>query len=290
MEPVPGRTREYDPEQYGTYEPGQYREYDPDELREYKPVHPRGTDWRGLFKKIWAPLLAIGAFLAKFGGLIFKGKFFVSIFVSAAVYVWLGGWIFGIGLVLLLFVHEMGHVLEAKRQGLPVSAPVFIPFLGAAITLKQMPPNAWREAQIALAGPLVGSAGAVGVWVYGEATDSRAVQALAFLGFLINLFNLLPIPPLDGGRAVGALHPSLWFVGLVGLVGLAVWRPNPLLILIVIIAAFELWNRWKTRHYAESQSYYKVLPWQRVAVAVVYFGLAILLVLGMQATHVPRDF
>lgn len=271
--------------------PERGREYDRDELyRDYEPVHPRGTDWRGLFKKIWAPLLAIGAFLAKFGGFIFKGKFFVSIFVSAAVYVWLGGWIFGIGLIILLFVHEMGHVLEAKRQGLPVSAPVFIPFLGAAITLKKMPPNAWKEAQIALAGPLVGSLGAAGVWAYGEATDSRAVQALAFIGFLLNLFNLLPIPPLDGGRAVAALHPALWIVGLVGLIGLTILRPNPILVFIVIIAGFELWQRWQTRGHPQSHGYYQVLPWQRVVVAVVYFGLAALLVFGMHASKVPRDF
>jgi Zn-dependent protease len=274
MEPLPDRLREFDPEQY----------------RDYEPVHPRGTDWRGLLRKIWAPIAAAGALLAKFGAVIFKGKFFISIFVSAAVYVWIGGWLFGVGLVGLIFVHEMGHVLEAKRQGLPVSAPLFIPFFGAAITLKRMPPNAWREAQIALAGPLVGSLGAAALWVVGEAYDSRRIQALAFLGFLINLFNLLPIPPLDGGRAVAALHPALWVVGLVALVGLAVWRPNPLLILIVIIAAFELWNRWQMRRYAQSRSYYRVRPWQRGVVAAVYFGLAVLLVLGMNATHVPRDF
>jgi Zn-dependent protease len=224
--------------------PERFREYDPEEYREYEPVHPRGTDWRGILKKIWAPLVAVGAFLAKFGGLIFKGKFFVSIFVSAAVYVWIGGWIFGIGLVGLLFVHEMGHVLEAKRQGLPVSAPVFIPFLGAAITLKKMPPNAWREAQIALAGPLVGSAGAAAVWAYGEATDSRAILALAFLGFLLNLFNLLPIGFLDGG---------------------------------------SIWRAIKTMRLGGT-------PAKATVGTLVYVGLAALLVLGMNATHVPRDF
>src|SRR5207244_11715963 len=101
-------------------------------------------DLRGLFGRIWAPIAAIGAFLAKFGVVLLKFKFLVSMFVSAAVYVWIGGWWFGIGLVVLLFVHEMGHVLEAKRQGLPVSAPLFIPFMGALSTLKQLPHNAWR--------------------------------------------------------------------------------------------------------------------------------------------------
>lgn len=274
MEPLPERLREFDPERH----------------RDYEPIQPRGTDWRGLLRRIWAPLIAVGALLIKFGGFIFKGKFFVSIFVSAAVYVWLGGWVFGIGLILLLFVHEMGHVLEAKRQGLPVSAPLFIPFLGAMITMKRMPPNAWREAQVALAGPLVGSLGPLALWVAGEAYESRPIQALAFLGFLINLFNLLPVVPLDGGRAIAALHPALWVVGLAGLVLLTIFRPNPLLILIVVIAALELWSRWQTRRMPGSATYYRVLPWQRVVVAVVYFGLAALLVIGMQATEVPRDF
>ena len=98
----------------------------PQEWRQYDPIQPRGTDWRGFFRKLWAPIAAIGAFLAKFGVVLLKFKFLFSMFVSAAVYVWIGGWWFGIGLVVLLFVHEMGHVLEAKRQGLPVTAPLFM--------------------------------------------------------------------------------------------------------------------------------------------------------------------
>ena len=123
----------------------------PQEWRQYDPIQPRGTDWRGFFRKLWAPIAAIGAFLAKFGVVLLKFKVLFSMFVSAAFYVWLGGWWFGIGLVVLLFIHEMGHVVEAKRQGLPVSAPVFIPFRGALISLKQMPHNAWNEAKLASA-------------------------------------------------------------------------------------------------------------------------------------------
>ena len=139
----------------------------PQEWRQYDPIQPRGTDWRGFFRKLWAPIAAIGAFLAKFGVVLLKFKFLFSMFVSAAFYVWLGGWWFGIGLVVLLFIHEMGHVLEAKRQGLPVSAPVFIPFMGALISLKQMPHNAWNEAKLAIAGPIIGSAGALALFLIG---------------------------------------------------------------------------------------------------------------------------
>ena len=262
----------------------------PREWREYEPIQPKGFDWRGLFRRLWAPIAGIGAFLAKFGVVLLKFKFLFSMFVSAAVYVWIGGWWFGIGLVVLLFVHEMGHVFEAKRQGLPVSAPLFIPFMGALITLKQMPHNAWREAKLAIAGPLLGSAGALALYIAGVAYDSRALKAIAFLGFFINLFNLLPVVPLDGGRITAALHPVLWVAGFLGLVGLVIWRPNPILILILLVSASELWRRWKMRNHPEMQDYYRVEPHQRVIIGILYFGLAILLVLGMHATHVPRSF
>ena len=258
-----------------------YYGYEPQPVR-HEPRFP-------LLRKLLGPFVALGALLLKFGGVLFKAKFFFSIFISAAFYVWYGGWWFGIGLIVLLFVHEMGHVLEARRQGLPVSAPVFIPFLGAMILLKEMPQDAWNEAKVAIAGPLVGSAGAAALWIAGAIVDSNHLRALAFLGFLINLFNLLPVVPLDGGRIVAALHPALWLVGFLGLLGLVVVSPNPILIIILIIAGMELWNRWRTRYHPELQSYYRVTPRHRVIMAVLYFGLAILLVLGMEATHLPRD-
>ena len=260
------------------------------ELAYYEPPEPVRHEPRfPLLRKLAAPLLAIGAIAVKFGGVLLKFKFLLSMFVSAAFYVWFGGWWFGIGLVFLLFVHEMGHVLEAKRQGLPVSAPLFIPFLGALITLKQMPHNAWNEAKLAIAGPIVGSAGAAAVWIAGVAADSNHLKALAFLGFLINLFNLLPVVPLDGGRIVGALHPALWLVGFLALLGLVFVAPNPILIIILIFSGMELWQRWRTRNHPELQEYYRVTRGQRAIIAVLYFGLAVLLVLGMEATHLDRD-
>src|SRR2546425_2137386 len=262
----------------------------PQEGRQSEPIQPKGFDWRGLFRKLWAPIAAVGAFLAKFGAVLLKFKFLFSMFVSAAVYVWLGGWWFGIGLIVLLFVHEMGHVVEAKRQGLAVSVPVFIPFMGALITMKQMPHNAWREARLAIAGPLLGSAGALALYLAGVAWDSRALKALAFLGFFINLFNLLPVIPLDGGRITAALHPGLWLVGFLVLLGLVFWRPNPILIIILLLAGSELWRRWQLRHHPQMQEYYRVAPHRRVIIGLLYFGLAALLVLGMHATHVPRHF
>src|SRR6266568_445874 len=147
----------------------------PEELREYKPIQPRGTDWRAGLRKLWAPIAAIGAFLAKFGVVLLKFKFLFSMFVSLALYVWYGGWWFGVGLVVLLFVHEMGHVIEAKRQGLAVSAPLFIPFMGAAIALKELPKDAWREARVGIAGPILGSIAALGIYIAAQVLDSRSL-------------------------------------------------------------------------------------------------------------------
>jgi Zn-dependent protease len=265
------------------------------EYRDYEPIHPRGRDWRRIGRALAAPLIGLGLLLWKFKAVlvaIFKFKIFSvagTMLVSVAAYALLWGWQFGVGLVLLLLVHEMGHVLEARRQGLPTSAPMFIPFLGAFITMKQMPENAWREAQVALAGPIIGSLGAAAAWGLGEAIDSEFLVALAFVGFLLNLFNLLPIVPLDGGRAVAALHPAIWLVGLAGLAALVFVAPNPILLIILVLGGLELWQRWRTRTDPELASYYAVSTWQRVAVGVVYIGLAVALAAGMSVTHIEKD-
>ena len=259
------------------------------------PAEPvrRGGPLRDLGRRIWGLVVAAGVFLLKFGAVLYKLKFVTvagSMVVSIGAYALLGGWWFGVGLVGLIFVHEMGHVLALKRQGVPASAPLFIPFMGAVIGMKKLPANAWREAEVALAGPLLGSLGAAVIWAAGGYYHSRFLIALAFVGFFLNLFNLIPVVPLDGGRAVAALHPAIWLLGLAGLVVLAVVQPSPILPFIIIVGGLELWRRWRSRGLPAFAAYYKVTPWQRLAVAVVYLGLAVLLVLGMDATHVPRNF
>ena len=274
-------------------EPPRYEDLFPElAQRDYEPVQPK-SGFRDLLKKIWAPIAAAGAFIVKFGAVIFKLKIFTvagSMIVSVGAYALLGGWWFGVGLVLLIFVHEMGHVLERRRQGVPASAPLFIPFMGAVVGMKQLPDNAWKEAQVALAGPVLGTVGAVAVWGLGAVYDSNFLKAMAFVGFLINLFNLLPIIPLDGGRAVSALHPAIWALGLGGLVALELYRPNPILLFILVLGGLELWRRWQTRHEPQFARYYRVKPWQRAAVFIVYVGLAAFLVFAMHETHVPRSF
>jgi len=272
-------------------------EYEPaiEPERGYEPIHPEGA-FRSLFKKLAAPFIALGALLLKFKAailIVFKLKLFTTaatMVASIGAYTMLWGWRFAVGFVLLLLVHECGHVLEARHQGLPVSAPVFVPFLGAAIVMREMPHNAWKEARLALAGPLVGSLGAAFCWALAGIYHSNLLLAIAYFGFFLNLFNLLPVVPMDGGRVAAALHPAIWFVGLAALVALVIVTPNPILLIILVIAAFDLYHRWSTRHQQRELEYYKVSVSQRFAVAIGYFGLAILLAIAMAQTHIVRHF
>jgi Zn-dependent protease len=261
---------------------------------DYSPVK-RPRTLGDVLRKLWAPIAALGFLVWKLKFIfaaIFKFKLFTvagSMLISIAAYALLWGWKFAVGFVLLLLVHELGHVAEAKRQGLPVSAPMFIPFLGALITLKQLPDNAWAEAKVAIAGPILGGLGTVVVWGLGEYYDSELLVALAFTGFFLNLFNLAPISPLDGGRIVAAIHPALWIVGLVLLLGLTILSPNPILILILVLGGLESWRRWQHRHAPQSEAYYRVTPAQRVIAGIAYIALAALLTGGMSASYIERE-
>src|SRR5215471_10241721 len=126
-------------------------------------------------------------------------KFF-AFFVSFAAYsLWFGSWRFGLGFVLLILVHELGHVFEARRQGLQVSLPTFIPFLGAYVTVRHSGLAPWRSALVSLAGPFFGGLGAALVWAISSAHDTSWLLQLAYWGFLLNAANLLPVGFLDGG-------------------------------------------------------------------------------------------
>jgi Zn-dependent protease len=281
-------TPQHEPE-YRLYEP------EPEPERDYRPIQPEPR-WKEIGRKLLAPFAGLLALLAKFKTIalaLFKFKIFATsgtMLVSVAAYAWIWGWKFAIGFVLLIFVHELGHVIELRRQGVPASAPLFIPFLGAVVGMKQMPEDAWREARVALAGPLLGTLGAAAVWGLGAWLDSDLLRALAFTGFFLNLFNLLPIVPLDGGRAVAAVHPALWALGLAGLLALAFWHPNPILVLILLVGAFELWRRWRGRKTPGAAEYYRVKPWQRLSAGALYVGLAAVLAVAMTATHLERTF
>ena len=156
----------------------------------------RGIVRRSL-ERIGGLAIVIGGAALKWGFVFAKfGAFFVSF---AAYSFWFGSWQFGLGFVLLILVHELGHVVEAKRQGIPVTLPTFIPFLGAFVTVQHAGVAPYRKALVSLAGPLAGGLAAAAVWAYGAADNITWLVVLANLGFLLNAFNLLPIGFLDGG-------------------------------------------------------------------------------------------
>ena len=179
---------------------------DPLAERDYEPVQPRGTDWRGLLRRIGAPFAALLGLLAKLGSL---AKFSL-VFVAVGGYALIWGWEFGVGIVLLIFVHEMGHWLEARREGLNPSWPVFVPFLGAYV--KHTRGHPWQTARVAIAGPILGGVAALACYLYGRESGSGLFVALGYFGFILNLFNLLPLGILDGG-SVWRSTRWLWIGG-----------------------------------------------------------------------------
>src|SRR3954451_6375425 len=213
-----------------------------------------------------------------------------SMLVSIAAYTLIWGWQFAIGFVVLLFVHEMGHVIQLRREGLEASAPVFIPFMGAVVWAKSLGDNALAEARVGLAGPILGTIGPAACIPIYHATGNNLFLALAFTGFFLNLFNLLPFGFLDGGRAAAAMSPWMWLVGVFGMVVLVLTFPNPIIILIAILGLLETYRRFKAIRSGDKETleYYRVSPRNRLLVAAVYLGLVALLVVGMDLTHIER--
>jgi Zn-dependent protease len=263
------------------------------------PIHPgsgRGINWRRIFAPIGAVLLALVKLGAKLKAILLllpKLKLFTtagSMLVSVGAYSLIWGWRFAVGFVLLLLVHEMGHWIQLRREGIKASAPMFIPFLGAVIWARSFGGNALAEARVGLAGPVLGSLGAAAVAGVSYAIDSDLLRALAFTGFFLNLFNLLPVVPLDGGRAMAALSPWMWIVGFVLLIAVTIAFPNPILLLILLFGGLETWRRWRDRKSPDGRAYYDVPVHARVLVAVTFLALVALLTFGMAETHIQRNF
>ena len=259
---------------------------------------PARRERRGLRGRIGSVLAALGALLAKFftaikAGLLLLPKIKIigtagTALVSVAAYSLFWGWPFALGFVLLLFIHEMGHVVQLRREGIKASAPMFIPFLGAAVMMKSMPDDALAEARVGLAGPVLGTAGAAVCLAIGEAINSDLLRALAYVAFFLNLINLIPVVPFDGGRAMAAMAPAFWFVGLAAMVALFFIAQNPFLLIFILLGFMETRRRWQARktRSLEQAAYYRVSPRNRWLVGAVYVGLIVVLALGMHEAHV----
>ena len=225
--------------------------------RDYEPVQPRGTDWRGLFRKVTAPLVFLIGLAAKLGSL----AKFAAIFVAFGGYTLIWGWRFALGVIVLIFVHELGHYLEAAREGLDPDWPVFIPFLGAYV--KHTRGNPWQTARVAIAGPMLGGLAALVCFAIGQAQNSDLLTALGYFGFVLNLINLLPFGILDGG---------------------SVWR--------AIRLARHSVEAPPGQQFAMGSTYPIAIPGggssRAMQIGLLYGALVTLLVLGMLATHVSQ--
>jgi Zn-dependent protease len=215
-------------------------------------------------------LLLIALNAAKLGKILASGgTMLVSVFAYSLIF----GWPYAVGFVVLIFVHEMGHYIAARRRGLEVGLPMFIPFVGAWVALKSIPHDAETEAYIGIWGPLAGTFGALTCLFLGHAADSRLLLALAYAGCFINLFNLIPLLPFDGGRISQVLSPKLWLVGMPILIGMFFWRPSPILILVALLAAPAVYRAirgWKD----QPPEYYIASPSIRMSYGALYLGLA----------------
>ncbi|GAC1362706.1 MAG: hypothetical protein NVS2B12_40540 [Ktedonobacteraceae bacterium] len=242
---------------------------------------------------IAALLVALGGWLLKFKSVLFLLKFGtagISALISIGFYAVVFGWPFAIGLVAMLFIHEMGHALVMKLKGIPVGSMIFIPMLGAAVMMNQMPKNARDEAEVGIAGPIAGALAASFCLFVAQGLPHSVWAPLAYFGFFMNLFNLIPIVPFDGGRVLAAIDRRIWILGFVALLGYQVWlwlngNFYPWLLIFVVMAAFQLFSRGRTPDSPEARAYYEVPLMTRITLSVLYFGLAAVLFIGMSMAH-----
>lgn len=208
---------------------------------------------------------------------------FLSMLLAVWVYAVYWGAPFAVGFVLLIFVHEAGHAVVMRRLGLHAGAPVFIPFVGAVIAMKSLPRDAYVEALVGIGGPVLGSVGALVCLIVGWATGSLLWYSLASTGFLINLFNLIPVSPLDGGRIVGVISKWLWAAGYA--VGIAVFvaTRSPILFLILLLGLLSLPRVLR----GPREGYFDVPTGRRVAMGAAYFGLLAALSVAMWVADQP---
>ncbi len=259
-------------------------------------VAPRSSPWKVIKTVITGVVMAafvVGKFFAKLKFLIVPVLKFLPLLLktggtmalSVVAYALMWGWWFALGFVVLILVHECGHLLVARSLGLRAGAPVFIPFMGAFIALKDAPRNAWIEALVGIGGPLLGGAAALACAGIGAQTGNGFWYALAYTGCLLNLFNLAPIGTLDGGRIVTALSPWLWVLGTIIVLVLLIREPNFLLGVILVLSLPRLFSLFRAKT-DEERRYFEVTGAQRLTIAVLYFGLAAALAWGMTISHV----
>jgi Zn-dependent protease len=226
------------------------------------------------------------------------GSMLLSILVYAVVLSpgsLVGGLVVATGFVVLILVHELGHVAAMRYYGLSASPPIFIPFLGALINLRQPPRNAKEEAVVGIGGPIAGTVAALVVYVLylkmpADTDGAKVTYLLAFAGFVLNLFNLLPVPPLDGGRITAAISPKVWLLGIAGLIGLMAYNyvtnhRVPWLLLVVLLFAIPRVKATLGRGRDDRDPYYAISRRASRTIAALYVALGVLLIVMFLLTR-----
>lgn len=209
-----------------------------------------------------------------------------TMLLSMVAYSFIFGWWYAVGFVLLILGHEMGHYIAAKQRGLNVGAPTFIPFVGAWIQLKDQPMNVETEAYVGIAGPVAGTIAAGCCYYAAEYFDSQLLLALSYSGFMINLFNLIPLSPLDGGRITAIISPKVWWLGVPVLVALFISNHSPMLLFIAVLAAPQLMSTFRSTNQDPAYARYYNTPLStRYSYAVYYLGLAAFLSMMSYQLH-----
>jgi Zn-dependent protease len=269
----------------------------PDPAPDPAPQHnPFGDERPTLRKRLGGVAAAVIAVLAKFKAVLLllpKIKLLAtggSMLVSLGAYAAIWGWQFGAGVVFLLLVHELGHYIQLKLEGITPKALVFIPFLGAYVSSEASGRSPETHARVALAGPILGSLAAVPLVLIWHATGNDLWRALAFFGFFINLFNLIPFGPLDGGQATEALPPGAWIAALVVSIGVAAIVPSTVAILLVVATAYKLYASRRDAKEGKVPRFGTLSRRHQVMVAATYIGLLAILAVATNATHLVRHF
>jgi Zn-dependent protease len=207
----------------------------------------------------------------KFGKLV---PTVLSMVIAIGAYALVYGWRYAVGFVAMMLIHEMGHYVAARQRGLHVGLPTFIPFVGAWVELKSMPHDAETEAYVGLAGPMLGTVGAIAAWWLARDSGPNWLLAVAYAGFMINLFNLIPLPPMDGGRVTAVLSPRIWLLGVPILGWMLLTHFSPILLIVAILAVPHVFAALRfDRESAQAQGYYAVPARTRWEYGLIYVGL-----------------
>ncbi len=253
---------------------------------EVLPPEPPQPESKGIMNKIWGWIVAIGVAFLKFKFFLFAAlKTSLSMILMIVVYTVFFGWKFAVGIVFMIFVHEMGHVLACLWYGVQVRAMMFIPFIGAYV--QHEPGNAWLNAKIAYGGPLAGAMISWAGIVLAHHYQADWIMALASVSFLFNMINMIPVPPLDGGSICAAVSPWFWFLGMIALGFVLIYFNSWITAtLIIVMVCFITLPRIQETFFGEQteemQEYYATHLSNRLIMALLYLILLAALVIGYE--------